>query len=110
MPTWHQVQTERLMGDGLQALIPPEANKRKGERRGWPGGLYALMRRVLSADPGGELYARRQTMSEAVVVHTKFNRRRARLLRRGRAACRSEWRLIDATHKLHKHTIALAAA
>jgi hypothetical protein len=33
--------------------------------------------------------------------------------RRGRAACRSEWRLVTATHnlvKLHGHKTALAAA
>src|SRR3954453_21960442 len=27
---WHQVQMERLTSDGLQVLIPPDANKRKG--------------------------------------------------------------------------------
>jgi transposase len=31
---WHQIQMERLMGDGLPVLIPPDANKRKGERPG----------------------------------------------------------------------------
>ena len=104
---------ERLMSDGVQVLIAPDAHKRKGERPGWQGGLYAFMRRVLATDPGGELYARRQTMIEPVFAHTKFNRRCDRFLRRGRAACRSEWRLINATHnllKLHKHTIAPAAA
>jgi hypothetical protein len=43
----------------------------------------------------------------------KFNRRMGRFQRRGRSACRSEWRLIAATHnllKLHRHQIALAAA
>jgi hypothetical protein len=49
---WHQVQMQRLMSDGLQVLIPPDANKRKGERPGWQGGLYAFMRRVLATDPG----------------------------------------------------------
>jgi hypothetical protein len=46
-------------------------------------------------------------MVEPVFAHTKFNRRCDRFLRRGRSACRSEWRLINATHnllKLHKHT------
>ena len=110
---WHQVQMQRLMSDGLQVLIPPDANKRKGERPGWQGGLYDFMRRVLATDLGGGLYARRQTMIEPVFAHTKFNRRCDRFLRRGRSACRSEWRLINATHnllKLHKHTIAPLAA
>jgi hypothetical protein len=57
---------------------------------------------------------RRQTMVEPVFAHTKFNRRRCdRFLRRGRAACRSEWRLIHATHnllKLYKHTTAPVTA
>jgi hypothetical protein len=110
---WHQVQMERLMSDGVQVLIPPDANKRQGERPGWQGGLYAFMRRVLATERGGELYARRQTMVEPVFAHTKFNRRCDRFLRRGRSACRSEWRLINATHnllKLYKHTIAPVAA
>ena len=82
-------------------------------RPGWPGGLYTFMRRVLSSEPGGELYARRQGMIEPVFGHTKFNRRCDRFLRRGRSACRSEWRLINATHnllKLYKHTAAPLAA
>ena len=106
---WHQVQMQRLMADGLQVLVPPDANKRKGERPGWQGGLYTFMRRVLSTEPGGELYARRQGMIEPVFGHIKFNRRCDRFLRRGRSACRSEWRLINATHnllKLWKHTTA----
>jgi hypothetical protein len=106
---WHQVQMQRLMADGLQVLVPPDANKRKGERPGWQGGLYTFMRRVLSTEPGGELYARRQGMIEPVFGHTKFNRRCDRFLRRGRSACRSEWRLINATHnllKLWKHAAA----
>src|ERR687888_2746015 len=84
---WHQVQIERLMADGLPVLIPPDANRRKGERPGWQGGLYAFMRRVLATEPGAELYAQRQTMVEPVFGHTKFNRRCDRFLRRGRAAC-----------------------
>jgi hypothetical protein len=43
----------------------------------------------------------------------KFNRRMGRFQRRGRPACRSEWRRIAATHnllKLHRHQIGLAAA
>jgi len=43
----------------------------------------------------------------------KFNRGMGRFQRRGRSACRSEWRLIAATHnllKLHRHEIGLAVA
>ena len=54
---WHQVQIERLAGDGVTVLISPDANKRAGARPGWNGGLYAFMRRILATDEGGALYA-----------------------------------------------------
>jgi len=106
---WHTEQIERLTGRGTVVLIPPDAGKRKGARPGWNGGIYAFMRRVLATDRGGELYRRRNGMIEPVFAHTKFNRRIDRFQRRGRAAARSEWRLITATHnllKLHTHTLA----
>ena len=68
------------------------------------------MRSVLATDPGRDLYAKRQGMIEPVFANTKFNRRIDRFLRRGRAACRSQWRLITATHNLLKLHTALAAA
>jgi transposase len=110
---WHTEQIERLTGRGLAVLIAPDAGKRKGARPGWNGGLYAFMRRVLATEHGGDLYRRRNVMIEPVFGHTKFNRRIERFQRRGRAAARSEWRLITATHnllKLHRHTLAAAAA
>jgi transposase len=110
---WHQAQMDRLIHRGIGVLIPPDAGKRKGARPGWDGGFYAFMRRLLATDFGGELYAKRQGMIEPVFAHTKFNRGMDRFLRRGRAACRSEWRLITATHnlvKLHRHQTATAAA
>jgi hypothetical protein len=48
---------------------------------------------------------------EPVFANTKFNRRLDRFHRRGRAAVRTEWRLIAATHnllKLHRHQLAAA--
>jgi transposase len=110
---WHQHQMQRLAADGLQVLIPPDADKRRGTRPGWTGGLYAFMRRVLETPAGGALYKKRQSMIEAVFAHTKFNRKIDRFQRRGRAACRSEWRLITATHnllKLHQHALNPAGA
>ena len=50
---------------------------------------------------------------EPVFAQIKTNRRIDRLKRRGRAAARSEWRLIAATHnllKLHRHSLAAATA
>ena len=99
---WHSEQMQRLTGRGTAVLIPPDAGKRKGARPGWDGGLYAFMRGVLASDRGGELCAKRQGMIEPGFAHTKFNRRMDRFQRRGRAACRSEWRLITATHNLLK--------
>jgi transposase len=105
---WHQIQMQTLAADGLQVLVPPDAKKRKGTRPGWDGGLYAFMRRALQTPAGAALYAKRNPMIEPVFGHTKFNRKIDRFQRRGRAACRSEWRLIMATHnllKLHQHNI-----
>ena len=99
---WHRVQMQALAGDGIGVLIPPDANKRKGARPGWDGGLYAFMRRVLATPAGAELYRKRTAMIEPIFGDTKFNRKIDRFQRRGRAACRSEWRLIMATHNLLK--------
>jgi hypothetical protein len=109
----HGVDLERLLADGLTVLIPPDAKKRAGTRPGWDGGAYAFMRRVLATEPGGVLYAKRQTIVEPVFADTKFNRRIDRFLRRGRSAARSEWRLVNAAHnllKLWRHTTAPAMA
>jgi transposase len=106
---WHQDQIEQIVSRGTKVLIPPDAGKRKGTRPGWDGGFYAFMRRVLDSDDGGALYAKRQGMVEPVFADTKFNRRVDRFRRRGRSACRSEWRLTCATHnllKLWRHTSA----
>jgi transposase len=106
---WHQDQMQRLVDRGIQILIPPDSSRRKGARPGWDGGLYAFMRRVLETDHGTELYGKRQQIIEPVFGHTKFNRGMDRFHRRGRAAARTEWRLITATHnllKLWRHTTA----
>jgi hypothetical protein len=108
---WHQRQMERIVDRGIPVLIPPDAKSRKGTRPGWDGGLYAFMRRVLASERGGELYGQRQAIIEPVFANTKFNRGIDRFRRRGRAAVRTEWRLITATHnllKLHRHATAAA--
>jgi hypothetical protein len=110
---WHQKQMESVVSRGIQVLIPPDSKKREGARPGWQGGHYAFMRRVLATEYGGGLYHKRQTMIEPVFGHTEFNRGFDRFRRRGRAAARSEWRLITATHnllKLHQHKLGPATA
>jgi hypothetical protein len=64
---------------------------------------------VLATDWGKELYLKRQATVEPVFGQIKANRGANRFLRRGRAAVRSEWRLLTATHnlrKLHQHHLA----
>jgi transposase len=106
---WHQRQMQQIAGEGIQVLVPPDSSLRRGARPGWTGGLYDVMRRVLATPDGHALYRQRQATIEPVFGQLKFNRQIRRFQRRGRAACRSEWRLIAATHnllKLHRHRIA----
>jgi transposase len=82
-------------------------------RRGWRGGRYEWMRRVLATELGERLYRKRSQTVEPMFGHTKHNRGMDRFQRRGRSAARTEWRLITATHnltKLHSHTPAVATA
>lgn len=99
---WHHEQMEAVIDQGIEVLIPPDASRRKAPRRGWEGGAYDHMRRVLSDEHGGTLYRQRQPMIEPVFGQTKFNRKIDRFQRRGRAAARTEWRMITATHNLLK--------
>jgi hypothetical protein len=110
---WHRNQIEHLMADGFQVLVPPDSMIREGARPGWEGGIYSFMRRVLATDLARELYIKRRHSIEPVFGHTKHNRGMTRFRRRGRAAARSEWRLIAATHnllKLHNHWISPVTA
>ena len=110
---WHQRQIETVVADGIQVLVSPDSSLRRGARPGWTGGLYDFMRRVLSSEGGRALYRQRQATIEPVFGQLKFNRQIRRFQRRGRAACRSEWRLVAATHnvlKLHHHRVAAIPA
>jgi len=100
---WHQEQMQRAMADGIPVLVTPDGGLRKGPRRfGWDKGQYAFMRAVIASDAGTALYKRRQQIIELVFANTKHNRHITRFLRRGRAAARTEWRLITTTHNLLK--------
>ena len=85
----------------------PPSGAIKAPRPGWDG--LHLQPSVPATEYGGALYRQRQHMVEPVFADTKFNRRMNRFLRHGRAAARTEWRLITATHnllKLWRHTTA----
>ena len=110
---WHQRQIEAVVSDGMRVLVPPDAGLRKGARPGWTGGFYDFMRRVLATPDGRALYRQRQITIEPVFGQIKFNRMIRRFQRRGRAACRSEWRFIAASHNLlnlHGHRVATVPA
>ena len=88
-------------------LVPPDALKAGKPRPGRIGGLYTSMREALSTDADAGLYAQRQRMVKPVFADIKFNRPADHFQRRGRAACRSEWRFITATQyllKLHRRS------
>jgi transposase len=110
---WSNEHIDGLRARGITPLVAADADRRRGPRKTRLGGPYDFMRRALATDKGAKLYSRRQWMIEPVFAEIKQNRRAGRFKRRGRAAVRSEWRLIAATHnllKLHRHTLAVAAA
>jgi hypothetical protein len=109
---WSNDHIDSLRERGMTPIVAADTTRSR-PRKNRLGGPYDFMRRVLATERGGELYSRRLRMVEPVFAQTKANRRIERFLRRGRAAVRSEWRLIAATHnllKLHRHTQATAAA
>jgi transposase len=107
---WRTADIERLSGDGLTMLVPPDAHTRTEPLPGKRGGLYQRMRDRLATPDGAALYKRRMTMIEPIFGHTKANRRVDRFQRRGLTAVRSEWRIVAATHNLLKLYTAPTAA
>jgi Transposase DDE domain/Transposase domain (DUF772) len=108
---WHGEQTDTIVAAGTQVLIPPESGTRKTPRPGWSNGRYDFMRAALGSNVGKELYRQRARSIEPTFGQIKHNRGFRQFRRRGRAAARSEWRLITATHnllKLHQHWITTA--
>jgi hypothetical protein len=109
---WHTAQQQAITDRGIEVLVPPDGNQRAGIRPGWEGGPYQQMRDRLATDHGRELYKQRKITIEPVFGQIKHNRQIDRFMRRGRAAARSEWRLVTATHnplKLHTHWTAAPA-
>ena len=110
---WNERHMDEQAVEGIAVLIPPDAGKRRAERPGWTGGRYTWMRRLLDTDLGNQLYRKRSQTVEPVFGHAKHNRQFTQFHRRGRAAVRTEWRVVTMTHnltKLHNHQIATQGA
>jgi hypothetical protein len=109
---WHTAQMQQIAEQGIEVLAPPDGNMREGKRPGWDRAVYEQMRQKLISERGRKLYAQRKITIEPVFGQIKYNRHIDRFMRRGRAAARSEWRLVTATHnllKLHSHWITTTA-
>ena len=109
---WSNDHIDSLRERGMIPIVAADTTRNR-PRKSRLGGPYDFMRRVIATEAGGELYSKRQCMVEPVFAQIKANRRIERFKRRGRAAARSEWRLIAATHnllKLHRHQLATATA
>ena len=107
---WSNGHIESLRERGITPIVAPDTTRDR-PRKTRLGGPYDFMRRVIATEAGGALYSQRQWMVEPVFAQIKANRRIERFKRKGRAAARSEWRLIAATHnllKLHRHSLAVA--
>ncbi len=113
---WNVPQIEALVDTGTQVIVNPDSSARATRpadqrrlRDKRVHGLYAHMQRVITSPHGKALYRRRAPMIEPIFAQTKVTRGADRFQRRGFEACRSEWRLIAATHnllKLHRHALA----
>ena len=109
---WSNDHLDSLRERGIIPIVAADTTRDR-PRKTRLGGPYDFMRRVMATKAGGELYSKRQCMVEPIFAQIKTNRRIDRLKRRGRAAARSEWRLIATTHnllKLYRHTPAAATA
>jgi transposase len=109
---WSAAQIDAVRQTGIDVLVAPDSNTRRGpplQNKHSP--LAAELRALLETDEGRALYGKRKQIIEPIFGQTKANRRMDRFLRRGLAACRSEWRMIAATHnllKLWRHGLAAA--
>ncbi len=90
---WSDGHIDALCERGMTPIVAPDTNRNR-PRNTRLGGPYDFMRRVLATESGGGLYSQRQWMVEPVFAQIKSNRRIERFKQRGRAAARSEWRLM----------------
>ena len=111
---WDTAQIEQVISrQHCTVLVPPDGETRRADGKAGhklDRGLAGFLRRAIASDAGRALYGRRQGIIEPVFGDLKHNRGAGRFSRRGHAACRSELRLLAATHNLLKlHRAGLAA-
>ena len=106
---YSEANVRQAEGRGPELLIATRSdrNRRAGTappRGRIPAGLSVRERmdRKLATQRGRRLYEQRRWMIEPVFGDIKENRGIRRFMRRGIAACASEWKLIAATHNLKK--------
>jgi transposase len=101
---WNAPAITEVRSQGIDVLIPTQDRRRTRPRTlsARQGEEARRIEAVLSKPEGQALYRRRQQIVEPVFAHTKIIRRTDRFLRRGLAACQTEWQLIAATHNLLK--------
>ncbi|HEX8959101.1 MAG TPA: IS1182 family transposase [Solirubrobacterales bacterium] len=118
---FNSAQIAALEREGLEVLVPTRsesARKRRAQERGElplpprprPGSVGERMAIALADPETQRRYRRRGALVEPVFGDAKANRGCERLMRRGAAAARSEWRLIAATHNLLRLFRTLRAA
>ena len=95
--------------DGPELVIATRSNRNRRLDGAAPRGripaalsLRERMARKLATKRGRRLYEQRRWMIEPVFGDVKEHRGIRRFMRRGFAACASEWKLIAATHNLRK--------
>ena len=94
---------------GPELMIATRSDRNRRQAGSAPRGripaglsLRERMARKLKTKRGRQLYEQRRWMVEPVFGDVKENRGIRRFMRRGFAACASEWKLIAATHNLRK--------
>ena len=111
---WNGPQIAALREAGVDALVAPDRQRRRGPPSDQPrtqAPLAAELRGRLDTDERRALYRKRQRIIEPIFGQTKANRGIDGFLCRGLGACRAEWSLITATHNLlqaWRHALAAA--
>ena len=97
---------ERIVADGIPVLIPPDSSRRKAPGRAGTAASTSSCAASWPPSAAASSTDSANSSSSRSSANTKHNRGFNRFHRRGRAAVRTEWRLIAATHnllKLHRH-------